>query len=86
MSNVLLTDNSHLDFWAYLSTVKARYAAVRAAGADLRFGQFLFNEMATDRPKVASKLRATKNDPFFHEEVPDEVLLAIADIWDSHPA
>ena len=85
MSNSLLADNSNLNFDAYLEAVKERYAAVRAAGADLRFGQFLFNELASDRPAVANKLRATKNDPFYHEEVPPSVLEAIAEVWDGNP-
>lgn len=86
MSNSLLADNSNLNFDAYLEAVKERYSAVRSAGAELRFGQFLFNEMATDRPHVTNKLRATKNDPFYHEEVPASVLKAIAEIWDENPA
>ena len=48
---------------------------------DLRFGQAVFNVLATVRPDIAEELRGSKLDPFYKESVSDEVWSFIKSKW-----
>ena len=48
---------------------------------DLRFGQAVYNVLATVRPDIAEQLRGNKLDPFYKESVSDEVWSFIKSKW-----
>lgn len=50
-------------------------------GSDIRYGQHYFNVLNAVRPDLAKKIRATRLDPFYKENVPSEVEEFISRSW-----
>ena len=48
---------------------------------DLRFGQAVFNVLASTRPDIAEELRGSTLDPFYKDSVSDEVWQFIKSKW-----
>jgi len=56
---------------------------MRQPSGELRYGQALFNALATYRPDISEKLRGTRLDPFYREmpEIKTETWDRIAELW-----
>jgi len=46
-----------------------------------RYGQVYFNLLDSHRPDIAEKIRSTKLDPFFHDEVKKEIHEFVESQW-----
>lgn len=47
----------------------------------LRAGQVFFTLLYDERPDVADSIRGSEFDPFYHDEVSDEILEKVELLW-----
>lgn len=78
---MLIAMSKYLSFNDFLSDVSIQYEKQKQSGGDIRYGQMYFNLLYSERPDISEKIRSSRLDPFYHEQVKGETHAFVESNW-----